>query len=637
MDGYFNGLKTLVNTSDYVPEFPSEANAPPTITVTINTELPTPTPFVPQPDYQSSDYTDEFYPVKECYLDADKTVPVPDLYVYDGVPQGVAQPALGSHSLFGIRDDVCYDRFGRYGPYGLGYDLMMGGTGEGMNTESEGSDIVWNKTGKIDYRNVDWGNAQQQCQKSNSDRFLESEEQKEEDKYGNRKESQSRLGTNSRRKIGRIAIVIRTYVGFQWTHLAIVNFRAMVSELSLRSGGEYTVHFLLHVKDNDQPIWADAETVQNVLDSNVPNEFHSMTTLWSEAQMALLYPGHFGDSFENPSNGDIHGVYRSAHMPLQHFAMMHPEYAHFWNWEMDMRYVGNYYELFDRLGSWAREQSRVGLWERSQKYYVPAYHGSWDNFTETVHAETEAAGRRSIMGPVIFTGRQSLRTQDRGFSFMPETCAVGGNMTQCGVNEDADLITLNPIFDTQDSGWVFAQDVTGYDQGFPIPPRRCAIVTASRLSRRLLQVMHEETWRQHHSMFAEMFPASMALHHGLKAVYAPHPVYLDRRWETEAVDKAFNGGRERSASGKGSPFDLDNEHNHAGTSWYYNSEFAGLLWRRWLGYGQYDGRGDDGGRAGEGTLRGGLAEESRDDSTGRLCSRSMLLHPIKWENPTERS
>lgn len=636
MDGYFNGIKTLVSLKEYKPEFPAKADTSPTITVVVSTSLPTPTPYAPHPDYESAEYTKTFYPVKKCYLNEEGTVPVPELYVYDGVPQGVAQPALGSYDLLGIREDICYDRFGRYGPYGLGYSLREGGVGEGMDTENEESHHVWEKTGKIDYHRVDWGNLQQRCFESNRQRFLAPEELDESVKYTSDKDSQSRLGPDSKQKIGRIAVVIRTYVGFTWTHLAILNFRAMVSELSLRSGGEYDVHFLLHVKDNDVPIWADGETVQSILDMNMPGEFHSITTLWSEAQMRLLYPGYWGDPVENPSNSDVYGVYRSAHMPLQHFAMMHPEYEHFWNWEMDMRYVGNYYELFHRLGSWAKEQSRKELWERSQKYYVPEFHGSWSNFTELVHRETEESGRESIMGPVKFSGKQSLRAQERGQTLMPPSCTSGGNLTECGVGEEADLITLNPIFDTQDSGWVFAQDVTGYDLSLPTPPRRCAIVTASRLSRRLLEAMHEETWRQHHSMFSEMFPASMALHHGMKAVYAPHPVYLDRKWEIGAVDWAFNGGHDHSTSGKGSPFDVNNEHNHAGTSWYYNSEFAGLLWRRWLGFAQYDGRGDNGGRAGEGTLRGGKAEESRKDSTGRLCLRSVLLHPIKWENPNER-
>ncbi|KAI0151039.1 hypothetical protein BJ166DRAFT_469545 [Pestalotiopsis sp. NC0098] len=625
LDGYFNGLRSLVSFSQYKPEYPVPYDHPsPTISVASvhNTALPTPSPYSPHPKYDSSEYKNSYHKVNKCYLDSEKTIPAPDVYAYDGVPQGQAKPAIGSYDLFGIREDVCFDRFGRYGAYGLGYSVQQGGTGEGTDTENEGSRTVWEKNGQIDWDGMDWAGAQERCFRSNEDRFNTGNEthDAEEAKKG-------------LKKIDRTAVVIRTYVGFKWTAHALLNFRAMITELNLRSGGEYDVHFLLHVREPDLPIWADPETAQKVLDASVPKEFHGLCTLWSEPQMKLYYPGNFGDAFENPSNGDIHGVYRSAHMPLQHFANMHPEYAHFWNWEMDMRWVGSYYELFDKLGKWGAKQSRIGMWERNSKYYIPEMHGTWDNFTEIVDHETRAAGRRGVLGPVIFAGKTNLQNGEEGF--MPTSCSTGSDMSQCGVGEDADLITLNPLFDTNESGWVFASDASGYNQKAQQPPRRCAIVTASRLSRRLLSVMHEETWRLHHSMFSEMFPPSMALHHGLKAVYAPHPVYLDRAWPVEAIEENFNGGRDHTSGGHGSPFDITNEHNHKGTSWYYNSEFAGLLWRRWLGYAQYDGRGDGGGRAGEGSIRGGRAEEANEETSGRLCLRSMLVHPIKWENPAE--
>ncbi|KAK2021214.1 hypothetical protein LX32DRAFT_699545 [Colletotrichum zoysiae] len=637
LNGYFNGVKSIVPIANHTAEYPNISHPAPVTNVPIYHDAPpTPTVYEAHPNYASAEYQRENYPVRECFIDQDDKVAVPDIYAFDGVPQNQPDPAMGSYTVLGLRNDVCFDRFGRYGPYGLGYSISEGGTSQGEDTELEGAEAVWNKTGKIDYSRVDWGAAQERCVERNSARFSNrsSEENAFDSAFGKPEDNAG----GGLKKTDRIAVVVRTYVGFQWTQLAIVNFRAMISELSLKSGGEYSVHFLLHVKDNEAPIWSDPSVVQGILDANVPTEFHSICTLWSEAEMRLYYPGHFADAIENPSNGDIHGVYRSAQMPLQVFALQHPEYAHFWNWEMDMRYIGSYYELLDRLGSWAKAQTRTLLWERSAKYYIPAEHGSYEEFAEIVEKELNASGRRAILGPQIFPGRVSLKSEEAGISIMPPSCARDGRPEECGVGEDADLITLNPLFDADESGWVFAKDVTGYEMVFAPPPRRCAIVTASRLSRRLLAAMHEEMWRMHHSMFSEMFPASMALHHGFKAAYAPHPVYLDRAWYPfNTIEKAFNGGRDGTSGGHGSPFDLKNEHNHKGTSWYYNSEFAGLLWRRWLGYAQMDGRGNNGGRAGEGSPRGGKEEESRKDSSGRLCLRSMLLHPIKWDNPVERT
>ncbi|KAK4168099.1 hypothetical protein QBC43DRAFT_128160 [Cladorrhinum sp. PSN259] len=640
LDGFFNGLKALVPASEHQPEYPREPAEPPLFPLTLSyTGMPTPTPYAPHPTYESSEYTSKYHPVRTCYLDKENKIAVPDLYAYNGVVQGQPDPAMGSYSLLGIREDICFDRFGRYGPYGLGYTFDEGGAHVGTDTEQADSEAVWEKTGKINYSKINWGDAQARCYESNKKRFAPPHDEPtvtttpaSATSNGKKKHlRRSFLSRREREKISRTAVVIRAYVGFQWTHHVVLNFRALISEVALRSGGEYAVHFLLHVRNDDEPIWADSQTAQRILDENVPEEFHGICTLWSEDQMRLLYPGKWASSRQNPSGGDIHGVYRSAHFPLQHFAILHPEYEHFWNWELDMRWVGNYYELFDRLGAWAREQSRVELWERSGKYYIPALHGSWENFTQLVHEETIASGKQSILGPVNFEGKSLLRSEVAGQSFLPHSC--DGGTTECGVGEEADLITLNPLFDADGSGWVFAADITGYKHTLPIPPRRSSIVTASRLSRRLLQVMHEETWRHHHAMFTEMYPATMALHHGLKAVYAPHPLYVDREWDLQELDRVFNGGRGHTAGGEGSPFGFTNEHVHRGTTWYYNSEFAGKLWRRWLGYAQSEGRvvGDsDGGTV---MMRGGRKEEESAAGTGRLCLRSRLVHPIKWEHP----
>ncbi|EJP68771.1 uncharacterized protein BBA_01806 [Beauveria bassiana ARSEF 2860] len=613
LNAYFHGLKTLVSKSRHDPEWPSaERSGAFTGRVPLNKKVPKPVPYSP---YETSDS------IKTCYLDKEDKIPAPTLYAYNGVSRHMPDPAIGSYSMFGMRDDVCFDRFGRYGPYGLGYRLAKGGTSVGMNTESSGSETVWEKSGQIDYTSMDWGDAQERCSKRHWNRYRQIDPNTDE------------LEPPNDSKKGQQAIVIRLYTGFKWTYLAVLNFRALITEVSLKSGGEYTVHFLMHVRDDDAPIWSDDATVQRILDTNVPPEFHNMVTLWSEAQMRLFYPGKFSAPIQNPSGADIHGVYRSAHLPLQVFSLQHQEYEHIWNWEMDMRFLGNYYELFDRLGKWADKQPRARLWERSARYYIPALHGDWDNFTETVERQTTEAGRQLIFGPLQFHGKRPLRHEQRGESVLPASCAVGKDASECGVGEPADLITLNPLFDADNSGWVFAYDTTGYPSN---PPRRCAIITASRLSRRLLGAMHEELWRHHHSMFSEMFPPSVALHHGFKAAYAPHPLYVDRAWSPFALDKAFNGGQDHSTSGPGSPFDVSNEHNHKGMSWYYNSEFSGLLWRRWLGYPQLDGRGRNGGEGNRGTMRGGQEEESMEGSTGRMCLRSMLLHPIKFEDPDER-
>ncbi|KAG5953354.1 hypothetical protein E4U53_005898 [Claviceps sorghi] len=621
LDGYFHGLKSLVKISRLIPEYPNVTHAVPLPAPPINARrLPRPTPYNP--------YTTNKDNIKPCYLDGESKVPPPDVLYYDGIPQHMPDPVLGSHKVLGIRDDICFDRFGRFGPYGFGYAEAEGGAGVGQDTEDSNSSSAWSKTGKINYEFTDWNDAQERCSETNKHRLAQPHVE------GARRFT---TAAKTKGKTVRQAVVVRCYTSYDWTTMAILNLRALITEVSLKSGGEYTVHILLHVLDSDAPIWADESVVQDVLNQSIPPEFHSLVTLWSEAQMTLMYPGDFKNEQSNPSARDVRGVYRAAHLPLQVFALQHPEYEYFWNWEMDMRHLGNYFELFDRVGRWAEKQPRPLMWERNERYYIPSYHDSWENFTRTVQLDHVESGKPVIFGPADFRGKKPLVFEQRGESQLPESCGEGHDVAQCGVGEGADLITFDPIFEVSGSGWVFSNDMTGYtDVTDDSPPRRSCIVTAGRLSRRLLLAMHEEVWRHHQTMFSEMFPASVALHRGFKAVFAPHPISLDRAWTPvgSSVDHGFNSGRDHSTSGPNSPFYLGNEHVHKGSTFYYDSEFAGLLWRRWLGYPQMDGRGRSG-EPNSGHLRGGMEEEKRPEGSGRMCLRSMLLHPIKSEAPDE--
>ena len=575
----------------------------------------------PYPAYTSAEYLAKYYPVKECYLDSKKTVPAPSIYSWNGIPKTAADPVFGSYKLLGLRDDVCFERFGRYGPYGFGYDENSGGLGVGSDTEQDGNEEVWQQDGKINYGAINgedglnWNQAQAECYDANKWRFQS-------------EASSSIWPTMSTKKlVPRSAVILRIYTGFDWSSPTILHLRALITELSLKSGGEYRIHLLMHVKNDKIPIYADEDIYRAVIHENVPPEFRDMVTLWSEKYMKTIYSTPFGKPFapQSPLAGGTHGAYRGLHMSLQWFAHQHPEYEYFWNWEMDIRYTGHYYELFDRLGGFAQNQSRKGLWDRNAKFYIPALHGSWEDFTELValeHAEDkessnqlgafEKRGHMWYGHPLDFPDKQWLPDEE---FFPPPGCSTPS--PGCGVGEEADLITLNPMFDPNDSGWILAKDLVGYNTSFPIPPRRTSLVAAGRFSKKLLSTMHSEMVYFGHSAFPEMFPATISLHHGFKAVFAPHPVYFDRKWPLEEVERKFNGGKYGSTGGNEScPFNLVNEPLFGGTSWYYNAGFAGALWRRWLGI-------PDGGQGGR---------EFEEQGSGRMCLRGTLMHPVKWED-----
>lgn len=589
---------------DHVPEYPLRhaVAAPPSPTVLWT--YPSLVEFSPYTRQTNAGDPQKYRPARECFLDPQNTTGPPSIYAYPGIPQYQPAPLTGSLQVLGIRDDVCFERFGRFGPYGYGYGINSGGTGEGLDVEDWGSQDVWAMMGpRIDWRTVNWSEAQQRCLRRNQERFRQTAAAQDNSPPSNT--------SGAVQLVPRSAVVLRTWTGFEYTPHVVMNLRALINELSLGSGAEYDVHLLVHVKGGTAPFWKSKRLYDRIVSESVPAEFRDLVTLWSETQMKMVYPGPFYNDTSR-LHLPVWDVTRSMHMPLQYFAMKHPEYDFFWNWEMDIRYTGHYYELFRQLGQWARDQPRKGLWERNAKYYIPAIHGDWKHFSQKVQKENMHGGNRPVWGPVNFPSSEPVLEQ---YVVRPPNNSTDNSQDSWGIDEDADLILLNPIFDPQDSHWYFEKDVTGYDRSLPLPPRRAAINTAGRLSQRLLRAMHDEMQRLHHTMWTEMWPATAALHYGLKAVYAPHPVYFDRRWPLDRFEAAFDGGRFGSAGGNASsPFGW-REHQHRGSSWYFDSRFAGTLWRRWLGVRE----------------RGVGGREDEETGSGRMCLRPVLLHPIKHE------
>lgn len=666
---YHGGIRALKSRDENVPEYPRKEDIDPDLLSQDSKDTPkekrsaSPSAritesvaFNPYPDYSSSSYVDQYGPVKTCYLDANDTIKIPELRAYKGVTDGLPDNIMGSYELLGLRNDVCFERFGRLGPYGMGYSKKRGGTGAGMEGDREGIEDVWATVPEVDFREVRWADVLERCIKKNSRRFKTQARLSKQTFTNVRRDDSSADQTDGvlskidaaeqasnstvsvqpkaayKKLVSRTAVLIRTWWDYTYDDEDIMYLRSLISELSIASGGEYEVHFLIHVKDDNKQIWADEEVYQEVLKNALPEEFAGMGTLWSERQMGLIYGGLEDSNFRGLP---VHGTYRSAYMPVTYFAHQHPEFDFFWHWEMDVRYTGHYYHLFEQVSNWTDAQPRKGLWERNARFYVPSVHGSWDDFKHMVRVQTEhgtnnQANRWSSHLPpnphVPETHVQKPENpiwgpyppQDYPEIEIDEAVKPNVSLTEdkyeWGIGEPADLIVFNPLFDPDQTNWILAQDVTGYDKKKGLPPRRTAINTSGRLSRRLLETMHREQSKFRHTMFSEMWPASCALHHGLKAVYAPHPVFIDRKWPTQYLAAIFNNGRNGASGGaRLSVFSDERQHNFLGTTWYYHAGFAPNLWKRWLGY-KVD---NDGG------------EEEELAGEGRMCLPGVLLHPVK--------
>ena len=661
---YFGGLRSLVLREENIPEYPTDPeseSAPSNASVEAHKKRPFPKsiPFDPYPDYESAAYKMEYREKHDCFLDQENLIQIPRIHSYEGVPMGQPDAVMGSHDVLGLQENICFDRFGRLGPYGYGYSVRRGGTGVGLNGEREGAEDMWKERGnptEVNYTRVRWVVAQDACAyknrmrfgilanaKSVKETFLDMQAGDTPDETKSHVVDRRELLSPSNqtnvvhgapparavRVLPRTAIVIRTWWDRRYSVEDIMYLRSMIVELSLLSGGEYTVHFLVHVRDDNVPIWADRKIYDLVLENSLPEEFRGMGILWSERQMSLIYGG-LQESFfrELP----VHGVYRGAYMALQHFSHQNPEYEYLWNWEMDVRYTGQWYHLLDRVTHWSKDQPRKGLWERNGRFYIPSVHGTWEDFKQMIRVQSEmGTNSPNNIWSGLKTGAADIPGSPQGKTDKPVWGPEGpADMLGAqddptppttadkdkyvwGVGEEADFITFSPIFDPDGTTWFYVNDFTGYNNSQGLPPRRATIGISSRLSRRLLQTMHRETILKRHHMFSEMWPASVALHHGYKAVYAPHPVYIDRRWPTTYLAGVMNGGRNGASGGARTSVYGGREHNFKGTTWFYDAGFAPNLWRRWLGY-KVD---NDGG------------EQEEMAGEGRMCLPGMLLHPIK--------
>ena len=523
----------------------------------------------------------------QCFLDEEETIPAPALEAYFGRPQGIPEPLFGSSKELGFRRDVCYDRINRFGPYGAGYAVNQGGLGIATEGDTGGIEDI----PKVDYRNITWGQAQQRCSRKNA-------------------------GSPAGKKV----FLVRTWHTYQYTPYVIMMLRAMISELSIASGGEYVVHFLIHVQDDNIDILESDEAYNDILQASLPSEFGGMGTLWSIPQMRSVYPPPFPDTLVNFSGEPLYSAYRSLHWALQWFATQHPEFDYIWHWEMDLRITGHYYEFINEISKWAERQPMDHLWERNSRLYISKLYGdSYRSYGEAMVRETRASGQKPVSGPQLSESERLPYVDPK----------LGGSRRPEG--DIVDLITLNPLFNPSNSLWAFRDDITGYP--FPPadrPPTRAALITTTRLSRRLLLQMHEETLQRRRTMFPEMFPAAIALQYGFKAVYAPIPIWFNRDWPARHANEVFNNVKISDEGyrmgmtahghghfhGEGGSVFGPGEHVFRGATYYSNAAFAGALWRTWLGR--------EGGRA-------AWEEGPEGREGGRMCLPMMLLHPVKYE------
>ncbi|KAH7326163.1 hypothetical protein B0I35DRAFT_347804 [Stachybotrys elegans] len=585
-----------------------------------------PVRFNPYPDYNSEQWkSDGHAPYVSCKGAAAELVE--DLLVFKGRPHDWPAPKFGSYDLLGMDPNLCWERETRLGPYGL----------------TEQTKKVGGETEVMNWDNVNWGDLQRRCVAKNAKRYDLTRNRKNPylDAYPETREkamsettefvplgaSASSPKIEERASIGfetntnrsaeaapantgyvaekRTAVLLRSYTGKEYTENDKQVMRALVSELTLKSGGEFEVFLLVHVKDRALRIFDDPETYQYVLQENIPPEFWGMTVLWNDEVVWNIYT-ELKDENER-------SVHTAQWLSVQKFSHDHPQFDFIWNWEMDFRFTGHHYDLLQSLDRFARKQPRRGLWERNERWYIPEYHGDYDTtFRKDIE---EKYGDDTIWGPVDLPFVNPVGPK-------PPTERAADDDYIWGVGEDADVITVGPLFNPINSNWVIAKHVWGFTDETHHTwdlPRRTTIVTQSRVSKRLLDIMHVENKRGNH-VASEMTPQTIALLHGFKAVFAPHPVFTDRDWNGKFLNKWFNPGVKGECGGRGSPMGWGRERRYQGNTWYYRAEPPNRLYNNWMGW-----------------IDTGLGGKRWEQKNGRPCLPSVMLHQIKNTKPTKKN
>ncbi|OJJ49085.1 hypothetical protein ASPZODRAFT_164659 [Penicilliopsis zonata CBS 506.65] len=533
--------------------------------------------------------------------DLDRTNAEDMVHVYRGKQQNFPSPAFGSYETMHLDGAVCTDRYSRFGIYG--HDA---GSIKPVDGFKRPPTLPWDR--------VDWGTLQASCYQRNSIRYRPSKKAEKasytqhpfsvlEPDTAEPKQSESppQPQQSARKYHSRSAVLVRTWHTMPWTENHREYLRSLIMELSLHSGAEYEVFLMVHVKDNLLPIFSDVESIHMMKRMFIPPEFWNITVLFNDKLLEAWYP----------RISEHRPMYQHL-QPLQIFAQSHPEFDYYWQLEMDARFTGHVYHFLESAVSFARHQPRKYLWERNSYFYTPSIHGTWASFAGLV--EESMQGRPSVWGPVpaADTGIQPVGPA-------PPVPSPNDDAYTWGVDEEADLITFLPIFNPQDTTWTFPNVIWNFPQGTRTP-RRAGVITMGRFSNRLLTVIHRAQAAKGLGVVSEMTGPTAALHHGLKAVYVPHPIYADGIWSGEELGRIFNTGPpEKINGGPDSVWNWNHRWDHIiyRLTYMFTTYTAEDLFRWWMGY-----RTDDG--------RGGKEFES---VYGRPCFPSMFLHTIKNSGP----
>jgi hypothetical protein len=312
-----------------------------------------------------------------------------------------------------------------------------------------------------------------------------------------------------------------------------------------------------------------------------------------------------------------HSVFYQVYQPLQLFSQFFPDFDHYWQLEMDIRFTGDARLLLDALSTFARSEPRKQSIERASYYYMPSIHGTYAQFLSSINASLSSGG---LWGPLL------IPDIPNPIGPVPPVDTPQADPFAWGVGHDADLILTNALANvTATKYWPFKDWVQNFLLG-SATPRFYSNVAMGRYSFNLLSAMHHAQSTAGLGLPSEASAVSFALYHGLKVSFPPLPWYhhpqAPRAVPPEELERLYNGGtpEENARDNNGLSFgkalyDPNGAYElFNGKTWWWVPGYPGRIVRAWL-------------------RQEGKAEKGRPvmlrDWEGRVWAPSLALHPVK--------